>query len=441
MASTTRSQPGQRRRSGPQLSNHDYGENLPYLTNDMPGVGGIIKRFDDDFLVEEIPRYAASGTGTHVYFMIEKRGMPTLAAIRRIADRLDRKPNEIGYAGLKDAHGLTRQWLSLEHVDEQLVADLSLEGIQVKTVGRHTNKLKLGHLAGNRFAIKIREANRGCLGDVEAMVAVLARRGVPNYFGPQRFGVRGDNAAVGCAVLRGDLNTAISIMLGRPAASDREDVRKARSLFDAGDFSAATDAWPGKLAGMARICRAYAQSGGDSRKAWRSVDHSLRKLYVSSVQSELFNGYLAESVSTVDRLTDGDVAWKHANGACFLVEDAALEQPRCDAFEISPTGPLFGKKMKEASGAPAALEQTIIEQSGLAHAQIRVQDGKRLDGARRPLRVPLKDAAVTAGSDAHGPFVALTFELPPGAYATNVTREICKTLDRYHRLSRSLGAP
>ncbi|MFQ5462528.1 MAG: tRNA pseudouridine(13) synthase TruD [Phycisphaerae bacterium] len=424
-----------------QPSKNDRGSNLPYLTSNMPGVGGIIKRFDEDFLVEEIPRYAASGSGTHVYFKIEKRGLPTLVAIRRIADRLGRKPNEIGYAGLKDAHGVTRQWLSLEHVDERLVADLSLDGIQVTTVGRHTNKLKLGHLAGNRFVVKIREVIRTCVDNVEAIVAELSRRGVPNYFGPQRFGVRGDNAAVGCAVLRGDLETAISIMLGRPAASDREDVRKARSLFDAGDFSGAADAWPGKLAGNAGICRAYAGSGGDARKAWRSVDHSLRKLYVSSVQSELFNGYLAQSVSRIDRLTTGDVAWKHANGACFLVEDATVEQPRCDAFEISPTGPLFGKKMKEARGAPAALEQTIIEQSGLAQSQIRILDGKKLDGARRPLRVPLKDAAVTAGSDEHGPFVALAFELPPGAYATNVTREICKTLDRYHRLSRSLGAP
>jgi len=321
------------------------------------------------------------------------------------------------------------------------VGGLSLDGIQVRTVGRHTNKLKLGHLAGNRFVVKIREVSRTSVDSVEAIIAALSGRGVPNYFGPQRFGVRGDNAAVGCAVLRGDLDTAISIMLGRPAASDREDVRKARSLFDAGDFGAAADAWPGKLSGNARICRAYARSGGDARKAWRCVDHALRKLYVSSVQSELFNGFLAKSVSRIDRLMTGDVAWKHANGACFLVDDAAAEQPRCDAFEISPTGPLFGKKMKEARGAPAALEQTIIQQSGLAPSQIRIQDGKKLDGARRPLRVPLKDAAVTAGSDEHGPFVALAFQLPPGAYATNVTREICKTLDRYHRLSRSWGAP
>ena len=90
---------------------------LPYVTRDLPGVGGAIKRYDEDFIVEELPRYEASGEGTHIYFQIEKRGLTTPAAIRLIAEALGRRPQEIGYAGLKDAHSVTRQMLSIEHIN------------------------------------------------------------------------------------------------------------------------------------------------------------------------------------------------------------------------------------------------------------------------------------------------------------------------------------
>ncbi len=398
---------------------------LPYLTRDLPGVGGAIKRYDEDFIVEELPRYEASGEGTHIYFQIEKRGLTTPAAIRLIAEALGRRPQEIGYAGLKDAHSVTRQMLSIEHINPAKVTGLDLARVRVVSTRRHTNKIKLGHLAGNRFDIKIRDTAEGALALAEPIVERLAARGVTNYFGPQRFGVRGDNALVGLAVLRGDLDSAIALMLGRPSKFERDDVRRARELFDKGDLTAAADAWPRELKGPARVCRALAD-GGDSRKAWRAVDHSLRKLYFSAVQSELFNRVLAKRIDSIDKVQTGDVAWKHANGACFLVEDAGVEQPRCDAFEISPTGPLHGRKMKEPKGDPQEIEQQALTDTKLGAMQLRAQDGAKLDGARRPLRVPLQDPKLDDGTDNNGRYLRVAFALPPGSYATAVTREICK---------------
>lgn len=403
---------------------------LPYLTRDLPGVGGAIKRCDDDFIVEEMPRYEASGEGTHIYFQIEKRGMTTPAAIRLIADALGRRPQEIGYAGLKDAHSVARQMLSIEHINPAKVTGLSLARIRVVSTSRHTNKIKLGHLAGNRFEIKIRDTAEGALARAEPVVERLASRGVPNYFGPQRFGVRGDNALVGLAVLHGDLESAIALILGRPGRFERDDVRRARELFDKGDFAAAADAWPRELKGPGRVCRALTDGGGDPRKAWRAVDHSLRKLYFSAVQSELFNRVLTKRIDSIDMVQAGDVAWKHANGACFVVEDASVEQPRCNAFEISPTGPLFGRKMKEPSGDPLEIEQQALSHTKLGAAQLRAQDGAKLDGARRPLRVPLQDPRLDSGTDNNGPYLRIAFALPPGSYATVVTREICKVIGR-----------
>ena len=106
-----------------------------------------------------------------------------------------------------------------------------------------------------------------------------------------------------------------------------------------------------------------------------------------------------------------------------------MQQPRCDALEVSPTGPLFGKRMTEPTGAPGELERRVLGASGLSTEQMRVRDGTKLDGARRPLRVPLAEAAVGAGEDDRGAYIRLTFTLPPGSYATCVTREICKPAD------------
>ncbi len=399
----------------------------PYLTADLPGVGGAIKRFDEDFIVEEVPLYAPSGEGTHVYFTIEKRGLPTLVAVGHIARALGKQRRDIGFAGLKDAHGVTRQMLSVEHVDPARVESLELGRIRILAVDRHTNKLKLGHLAGNRFAVKVRDAIASPQARAEAVVATLARRGVPNHFGPQRFGTRGDNARIGRAVLLGDFDEAIAVMLGRPEPADHGAPRRARELFDAGDFEAAAAAWPrGTFTQQARICHTLAKTGGDARQAWRAVDHTLRKLLLSAFQSELFNRVLARRMAAIDRLEPGDIAWKHRNGACFRVEDAAVEQPRCDALEISPTGPIFGRRMTEATGQPGATEAAVLADSGLTPDQFDSKGSGRLDGARRPLRVPLSDTSTEVGTDERGCYLRLEFFLPRGAYATNVMREVCK---------------
>ncbi len=402
------------------------GVTLPYLTADLPGVGGIIKRYNEDFVVEELPLYPASGQGTHIFFQIEKQGMTTLSAIQRIAGAVGRQPRDIGYAGLKDAHGVTRQRFSLEHIDPAKIEGVSISGMRVLSTTRHSNKIKLGHLAGNKFVIKLREAEVGSLGKARNILDVLRKRGVPNYFGPQRFGSRGDNGLIGLAVVRDQYDEAIALMLGRPGPFDHGAVQRARELFDAGQLEESADAWPGAFNQQRRVCRAFAKSGGDARAAWRAVDHTLRKLYISALQSELFNRVLGKRIGEIDRLETGDIAWKHVNGACFRVEDAAVEQPRCDAFEISATGPLHGRRMTEPTGRAGEIESAVLAEISLDKETVVAKDGGKLDGARRPLRVPLRDTEATEGKDDRGPFLQVCFALPAGSYATSVAREICK---------------
>ncbi|HEX5774206.1 MAG TPA: tRNA pseudouridine(13) synthase TruD, partial [Geomobilimonas sp.] len=109
-----------------------------YLTANIPGTGGIIKESPEDFQVTELPLYLPCGTGEHTYAEIEKRGVPTLDALRRIARALEVSDRDLGYAGMKDARGITRQTVSIPRVDPQRVLDLELPGIKVLTAMRHT---------------------------------------------------------------------------------------------------------------------------------------------------------------------------------------------------------------------------------------------------------------------------------------------------------------
>jgi len=403
-------------------------DELPYLTADVPGIGGRIKTRPEDFVVEEVPLYPPSGQGTHVYFRVEKTGLSTMRAVAEIARALGRPPRDVGYAGLKDADAVTTQMFSVEHADPDAIRTLSIPRMRIVDVSRHTNKLKLGHLAGNRFLIRIRDVDPARVGDVRATMEVLSKRGVPNYFGPQRFGMRGDTWQIGRALLREDYDEMVQVLLGRVKPSDYGDVRRARELFDQGDLQGAANAWPYPFNNERRVCRMLIKFNGNARKAIRSIDMRLQRFYISAYQSQLFNQIVAGRIGGLDRLMVGDLAWRHPQGAVFRVEDVAGEQPRCDAFEISPTGPLFGYRMTYPHGEPGQVETALINAEGTKPDEWREAGRHRVKGGRRPLRFQPQDVEVDAGQDDAGPYILLSMRLEAGCYATTVLREICKTV-------------
>ena len=134
---------------------------LPLLTPDLPGIGGRIKTIPEDFEVEEIPAYEPSGSGPFLFLWVEKCDMGAEYFTRQVAHRLNIPVGEVGTAGLKDRHAVTRQMVSVPAAVEDRLAALEGEGIRVLTVSRHGNKLRAGHLRGNRFRILVRRAQSG----------------------------------------------------------------------------------------------------------------------------------------------------------------------------------------------------------------------------------------------------------------------------------------
>jgi len=394
-----------------------------YLTVDLPGTGGVIKETPEDFLVEELPLYLPCGEGEHTYAVIEKRGVTTLDAIRRIARALSIPDREIGYAGMKDARGVTRQTISIPRVEPERVSPLTLPGITVLSASRHRNKLKLGHLAGNRFSIRVRGVAADAAQRASAVLEVLAVRGVPNYFGLQRYGGLGNSHRIGRALLRGDYRGAVDEIMGEPEAIRDESWRSAVEAYRRGDLAASLDSFPRHCRTEREILQRLLKRPDAHQRALDAVSPRLRKLYLSAYQSSLFDRVLERRLDRLDTMENGDLAFRHDNGACFLVEDRAAEAERARDFQISPTGPMFGCKMKLPEGLPRELEEAVLREEGLELEAFGLPGGLRMEGERRPLRIPLRDLSVDMDDDG----LLLGFSLPRGAYATSVLREIMKS--------------
>jgi tRNA pseudouridine13 synthase len=392
-----------------------------YLTADMQGIGGSIKKQVSDFVVEELPLYAPVGEGEHTFFEIEKKGISTFQAVRAIAHALGVAPNRISYAGLKDAQAIACQVLSVHNVPPEVVTALDLSQIRVMWAERHRNKLKIGHLRGNRFTIRVRGVAEETLPAGRAIIDLLVRRGVPNWYGPQRFGQRGDSALLGKHIMRRDARAFIEHLLGGPHPNESERVQKARSRFDAGRWAEALDFFPHNMANERRAVHVLIDTGGDYGRAYASVPKRLKMFLLSAYQSALFNRVLDARLETLDQVFVGDLAVKHPGRSVFRVEDEAAEQPRADHFEISPTGPLFGYKMVGALGRQGRLEAEILAGEGLTPEDWRVGGGIKARGQRRALRFPVQHPELWFDEG-----VVLGFSLPRGCYATALLAEVMK---------------
>ena len=322
-----------------------------------PEAHGRIRCRPEDFRVHEIPLIEPEGSGNHLWLEIEKRGANTNWVAGQLSRAAGVHPREIGFAGMKDRNGVTRQWFSvgLQEAGRPDPQDWLIEDVTVLQHHRHTRKLKRGTLRGNRFRLVIREFG-GDRDLLEERLRTASDQGVPNYFGEQRFGHGGRN------------------------------VERARQ---------------------------WLLNGGRVRRNQKSI-------FLSAARSFMFNNVLSERVSqgNWNRLLDGELAQLDGSHSVFPCElpDPELEK-RCLDFDIHPTGPLPGKDGKQPAGPALELENEIL---GPEKPLIEALQRAGVDAARRALRL------IPAGLTWEFPdeCLLLEFELPAGAYATSVLREL-----------------
>jgi len=294
-----------------------------------PPTGGRIRVAAEDFVVEELLGFDPDGAGAHVLLSVEKRGANTGWVAAQLARAAGVQARDVGYSGQKDRHALTRQSYSLPWpVAAPLDACLAFagEGYRVLSAGRHGRKLRPGSHRGNRFAIRIRDTV-GDAGAIDARLRVIADEGVPNYFGPQRFG------------------------------REQGNLTRARCWAEGGD------------APRDRVQRGFA---------------------LSAARSEIFNRVVDERVRRGDwnRLLPGEAVMLDGRRSFFAAAEIdALLDDRCRRMDVHPSGPLWGRGESAATGAAREVEDAILgREPGLA----RVLESERLDQERRSLRLPVR---------------------------------------------------
>jgi tRNA pseudouridine13 synthase len=408
-----------------------------YLTGDVPPIGGEIRARIEDFLVDEEPLYQPSGEGEHIYLFVEKRGRSTHQAVDALARHFGVERRAVGYAGLKDTRAITRQVFSVHTPGKSFkdYPDFGDEHMSVLWADMHTNKLRVGHLRGNRFSIRIRGVRAVDARSALRVVDRLEREGVPNLLGEQRFGARANNHEVARLDLLERYGEMLDALIG-PGETEPEgdQLGAAREAYARGDYAGALAQTPRYFEAESAALRTLAK-GGDAAKAVRAIPSRDRQFWMNALQSFVFNKVVSERLAagTLGAVVPGDLAWKHDNGAVFAVDEAtgadAETKARAARFEISPSGPIWGPKMTLASGETDRVEVEALAGTGVTIEHIAAWEKRTktpAPGARRPLRIPLLDPDVEGGADEHGEYVRVAFELPAGSYATVVLREIMK---------------
>ena len=325
-----------------------------------------------DFTVEEIPLYEASGEGEHLLVEVRKKGLSTWELTDRLSNYLGVPRRQIGYAGLKDKHALTTQWLSLPAHLESRLADFRAEGVAILRMKRHGNKLRVGHLKGNRFRLRFKKVLGVQREKVDRVLDWIETYGMPNYFGPQRFGNAGNNWQEGEALVAGELKV-------------RE--RKMREFLIGSWQSRRFNDWLSERIALSRLLDAFSE---------REVE-ALRSLPEGSLRGTKAQPHFF-------KILQGDLMMHYPYGKLFYAEELAAEATRFAEKDRAPTGLLPGRKVRRAQESARILEapwddERIREPGSRRYAWIFPDEIRRRYLPER----------------AH---YELSFTLPKGSYAT-----------------------
>ena len=326
-----------------------------------------------DFTVEEIPLYAFTGEGEHLVLKVRKKEMTTWGMLDALSAHLGIRKRDIGYAGLKDKHAMTIQYISLPAKLEERLSSFSHDKIKILETTRHNNKIRVGHLKGNRFEIRLKKVLGVQKDKLDSVLKWIKTNGVPNYFGNQRFGTNGTNWEEGRKLLRGELKM-------------RD--RKTREFLMGSYQSYLFNKWLSRRMELNLLLEKFSET--ETEQVMGLPEGSLKGV---KSQPHFF------------KLIEGDLMMHYPYGKLFEVEELEKEAERFATKDIAPTGLIPGKKTKRATQTARLIEEAYDEEI-------------KLFGARRYAWIEVSDIKKRYVEEkAH---YELSFSLPKGSYATNV---------------------
>ncbi|MEM0128631.1 MAG: tRNA pseudouridine(13) synthase TruD [Thermoplasmata archaeon] len=407
------------------------------------GIGGLLKQTPEDFVVQELSQYPwPADDGPFTILRVESRGWEQHELAEALARRLGLPRRSLRWAGTKDRRAVSERLFSYRGAPPS--APVDLPGAVVLEAYRARDGLSLGHHFGNRFSLRLRFRDEGEAGRaVEGSRAILRELrgvgGLPNYFGPQRFGeVRPITHHVGRAIVRGDLDAAVEIYLAETAAGSEGPGAEARRAYASHhDPVRARKEFPPEYR-FERTLLEHLAAGHTAQRALRALSHELRLLFVHAYQSWLFNRWVTGRIRRgipIDRPIPGDRILRLERDGTVR-SDAAVpvdpeNLPECADLvargRAVVAGPLVGYATRPGAGAPGELLGEIMAEDGVRPEDFRLPRTPEIAsaGADRPVRIPLPP--IVLGRAAGDPTaVGFDFALPKGAYATIVLREFQK---------------
>ncbi|ASJ06647.1 tRNA pseudouridine(13) synthase TruD [Thermococcus pacificus] len=404
-----------------------------HYLSEKPGIGGRIKVFPEDFVVIEDPLPSIFEGKKYAIFLLKKRNWDTMAAVKEIAKRAGIRHRDIGFAGTKDRHAVTYQYISVPAQAKEKVEGVQIRDIELRFVS-YGRFIKLGHLIGNRFRIIVRDVGEEAFERTREIVRELREKGgFPNYFGYQRFGERRvTNHLIGKLLLQGDFEGAARLFLGaHEGGMEGDEARK--NFWETGDVDRALEEFPNFLRYERAMLHRYKETGSWKR-AFLSLPLPIMRIFIHAYQSYLFNLYISRRIEEGLPLNEalvGDIVVQVKGGIPYrdrtyrvteTNKDFVNEKIRRNQAMVS--GPLFGFSMRTAKGLPGRLEEGILKEEGISLETFKnlpkpmAEPGGRRELLIRPLGMIYGYVPDTG--------MCFRFFLPKGVYATSVLREIMK---------------
>jgi len=348
-------------------------------------IEAYFKQSKNDFVVDEVPLYEFSGEGEHLILKIRKKDLTTWDMVNIISNHIGIRNREIGYAGLKDKNALTVQHISIPKIYEDKIDNFEHSQIKIIDKTYHNNKIRIGHLKGNKFFIRLKRVIGLHKTKIEQALEQIAKFGIPNYFGYQRFGIDKKNYLLGEEIESGKLKI-------------RD--RKKREFLISAYQSYLFNKWLSKRVEISKIFTSFSEK---EILEYFKLNNILENISLSEIKN-------IKKQPHPFKLFDGDIMHHYPYGRIFNLENLEDESKRFIERDIVPTGLLSGKKVKISSGLAFEFEKSFDKEL------------KSTDGARRLAWIYPEE--IKTNYKEQNAWLEIEFYLPKGSYATTVLEEI-----------------